>query len=291
MKTKLKEYLTILLELSKVRITVSVTFTTAVGYLLFKGRLDVDMLIVSLGVFILSCGSSAFNHFQERKYDALMTRTMKRPIADGRITPTQGFAIASILVLFGLWILVTFTNWDCFLLGVAALFWYNILYTPLKRVSSLAVIPGSVIGSIPPMIGWACAGGYLLDPTIVFLALFVFIWQIPHFWLLLLIYDEDYKKADYPTLTNIIGPISLKRLTYIWIIALVTCGVIIPYFSFTKDLIVLTILFVLGLVLSIRSRKVITQVLNRNGYFGIFTELNIYVLVVLLILSINRLIS
>jgi protoheme IX farnesyltransferase len=136
MKTKLKEYLTILVELSKVRITISVTFTTAVGYLLFKGRLDLDTLIVSLGVFILSCGSSAFNHFQERSYDALMTRTMKRPIADGRITPSQGFSIAAILVLLGLWGLIIYTNIECFYLGIAALFWYNILYTPLKRLSS-----------------------------------------------------------------------------------------------------------------------------------------------------------
>lgn len=291
MKTKLKEYLTILLELSKVRITVSVTLTTAVGYLLFKGRLDIDTLIVSIGVFVLSCGSSAFNHFQERKYDAIMTRTMKRPIVDGRISPSQGFAIASILVLSGLWILITFTNWESFYLGLAALFWYNILYTPLKRYSSLAAIPGSIIGAIPPMIGWASAGGYLLDPTIVFLALFIFIWQIPHFWLLLLIYDEEYKKADYPTLTNIVGPVSLRRLTFIWIVALVTCGVIIPFFSFTKDLVVLSILFVLGSLLVFRSRRVLTEVLDRKGYFAIFTELNIYVLVVLLVLSINILVK
>ncbi|MCX6148165.1 MAG: UbiA family prenyltransferase, partial [Candidatus Kapabacteria bacterium] len=198
---------------------------------------------------------------------------------------------AAILVLLGLWILIIYTNIVCFYLGIAALFWYNILYTPLKRFSSLAVIPGSVIGSIPPIIGWAAAGGDLLDPTIVFLALFVFIWQIPHFWLLLLIYNDEYSKADYPTLTNIIGPVSLKRLTFIWIVALVTCGVIIPYFSFTKELIVLSILFILGLILIFRSKRVLTETLDSKGFFAVFTELNIYVLVVLLVLSVNRLLN
>jgi heme o synthase len=104
------------------------------------------------------------------------------------------------------------------------LIWYNGIYTPLKKINPLAIIPGSLVGSIPPAVGWTAAGGNILDPQIIILSFFFFIWQIPHFWLLLLIFGKDYENAGFPTLMQIFSSDQLARITFIWIVATVVTG-------------------------------------------------------------------
>ena len=93
------------------------------------------------------------------------------------------------------------------------------LYTPLKRVSAFAVVPGSLIGALPPAIGWTAAGGSVADPSVLALAFVFFIWQVPHFWLLVGLHAEGYEEAGYPTLVSVFGRPRLSRLTFTW-----TCG-------------------------------------------------------------------
>jgi protoheme IX farnesyltransferase len=105
------------------------------------------------------------------------------------------------------------------LLGAAAVFWYNILYVRLKKVSAFAVVPGALVGSIPPVMGWAAGGGTLSDPRLAALAFFFFMWQIPHFWLHLLTYGKEYAEAGLPSLTEVFSPEQLERLTFQWVSA------------------------------------------------------------------------
>ena len=98
------------------------------------------------------------------------------------------------------------------------MFWYNAVYTPLKKVFSLAIIPGSLVGALPPLAGWVAAGGDILDPKIILISSFFFVWQIPHFWILLLIYGKDYDKGGFPTLTNVFSERQLKILLYIVVV-------------------------------------------------------------------------
>jgi len=217
----IKKYLDIFLELGKVRITFFVAISTSVGFLLYSGNINVGMILPTLGVFLLACGSSALNHYQEKDKDALMDRTKGRPIPSGRISPNGALVYAFVLIVISSLIIFYSANLTALVLGWINLIWYNIIYTPLKRINSLAVIPGSIIGALPPVIGWTAAGGYLYDPKILAVALFFFIWQIPHFWLLLMIYGKDYEKAGFPTLTKIFNNRQLSRITFIWIAALV----------------------------------------------------------------------
>lgn len=198
----IKKHINIILELGKVNITSFVAISSSLGFIVYSGNFSLKIILPTIGVFLLACGSSAFNHFQERETDAKMERTRSRPIPSGLITPFYAFITASILSLGGLALLYFSSNLSSMLLGIVALIWYNIIYTPLKKVNALAVVPGSIIGALPPMIGYAAAGGNPFDAQILVVALFFFIWQIPHFWLLLLIHNKDYEKAGFPTLTK-----------------------------------------------------------------------------------------
>lgn len=285
-----KELYRNLLGLAKIRITIAVTITTAVGYILFSGSIDINMLTSVISVFILACGSSAFNHIQERRHDSLMLRTKKRPLVNGNLKLSHALIFASAMSLIGLALLYFLDGYNEFLLGVSALVWYNGIYTPLKRLSSLAVVPGALIGAIPPAIGWVAAGGSIMDPQIWVVSLFIFIWQIPHFWLLLLLYDEEYKSAGYPTLTELINSEQLTRVTYMWIVALVASVMIIPMFGLTNIVALNILLLIAGARLVWNTRKLIggdSMGLFRNA----FKEVNIFVLIVLLVISADRLIS
>ena len=286
---ELKKHIGIILELGKVKITFFVAFSTSIGYLLNSARLEWEMILPAFGVFILAMGSSALNHYQERFSDALMERTKGRPIPSGRITSTYASITAASLTVLGSLIIYFSSNLTAMLLGWLALIWYNIVYTPLKKKYALAVVPGSLIGAIPPVIGWVASGGALFDIKILSLALFFFIWQIPHFWLLLLLYGKDYERAGFPTLTQIFSNTQLSRITFVWMAALATSCILIPFVSLSAHFATLLVIAALGVWLLIESRDILTNYLERIIFRKAFVRINLYVLAVVLVLSIDKL--
>lgn len=138
---KLKEKILILAELIKFRITFFVAFSTSAGFILYSRELSGGIVTSSIGVFLLACASSAINHFQERKLDALMNRTKNRPLPSGKISEKQAVIIISVLLLSGFSVLYIFANVLSVFLGLLAVIWYNVIYTPLKRKTALAVVP------------------------------------------------------------------------------------------------------------------------------------------------------
>ena len=286
---KLKEYIIILFELGKVRITSFVAVSTAIGYIMASGRIDVGLILPTFGVFLLAISSSALNHYQEGDIDGLMERTKNRPIPSGRMNSKNVlyvsitfFIISSILILFSSNEMAMFIGWVAFI-------WYNIIYTPLKRKYAFAVVPGSVIGALPPIIGWVAAGGSPLEPQILALAMFFFIWQVPHFWLLLLVYGKDYEKAGLPTLTQIFDNSQLSRITFIWIIGLSTSCFLIPLFGVSNNIVTYSILLSLSVWLIYSTGKMLFVYYNQTSFRKAFMQINIYVLAVVVILSIDKL--
>ena len=209
----------IFLELTKLRISGASTFTAAAGYVAFLRGANAGLVTTLLGILLLAMGSSALNEVQEHKLDALMPRTANRPIPRGDLSPATAALIAVAMAVAGFLLLLLAHNLTSALLGALALAWYNGFYTPLKRVSAFAVVPGSLIGALPPAIGWTAAGGHLTDPSVLALAFVFFIWQVPHFWLLVGLHAEGYEAAGYPTLVGLFGRPRLSRLTFTW-----TCG-------------------------------------------------------------------
>lgn len=218
------------LQLLKLRITAASTVTTVVGYVLARGRFDWPLLPVSLGILLQACGAAALNQVQDARVDALMARTAGRPIPSGRVSRRAASVFAATLLLVGtalLWVVSP----SAALLGIGAAVVYNLVYTPLKRVTPFAALPGALIGALPPAMGWTAAGGYLQDPSIHLVAFFFFLWQIPHFWLLLLFYGQDYRDGGMPSLLDRFDRGQVLRLTFLWIAAVCAAALLLPLTS------------------------------------------------------------
>jgi protoheme IX farnesyltransferase len=287
MKISLKDFMV----LCKIRITYFVAFSTAVGFILGGGKDLVLLAELIFGVFFLACGSAAMNQYQEWKSDARMDRTKNRPIPSGRISPATGLTISLSLMILGEIVLFWSSGMTTFLLGLFAIIWYNVIYTQLKKVTSLAIIPGALIGSISPAIGWAGSGAVLFSSDILPLAFFFFIWQVPHFWLLLLIHDVDYERAGFPTLTQKFSHEQLKRITFIWIFSLAASSMLIPLFGLSKQIFTVPVIFLAGVGLIWKSLSLLNQYLdNKKALWSTFIQINIYVLLISFVLSLDKLI-
>lgn len=277
-------------DLGKFKITVFVAFSTSVGFILSSGSLEIKLIWTLTGVFLLASGSSALNEYQEKDRDALMARTMNRPIPSGRISPASALIFSIAMLISGFGILFIFTDFITLMLGFTALVWYNVIYTPLKIRYAMAVVPGSIIGAIPPVMGWTASGGDLSHPGIMALALFFFIWQIPHFWLLVLLYDQDYQRAAFPTITQIYNNTQINRMTFIWIVSLGISSLLIPVFNNFQNVFVLVFLSILALWISIFSFRLVSQGSSRLLLRKTFLIINLYVLSVVAIIAIDKLI-
>lgn len=220
-------------ELAKLRITAAVTLTTATGYFLAARRLEWAIWLPLLGMFVLASGSAALNQWQERNIDARMRRTRDRPIPSGRIDSSSALFVALLLILVGFYCLscMTVNAHLALILGGIGVVWYNGVYTYLKRVTAFAVVPGALIGAIPPCVGYVSAGGGLYDPGILLVALFFFLWQIPHFWLLLLMVGGDYRMAGLPSVTEKLTQAQLARISFMWLLATAASALAFPALS------------------------------------------------------------
>ena len=214
-----RENTKIFLCLCKARISLFSSLSAAMGFFLAAGPAWESFPALFAGVFLLSCGACALNQYQERAEDGRMARTARRPIPSGKIRPGPALGVALLLIFSGEGFLLFTGNPAVPLLGASAVFWYNVLYTGLKKRSAFAVVPGALVGAIPPVMGWAAGGGSLSEPSLAALAFFFFMWQVPHFWLHLLTYGKEYAEAGLPSLTDIFSRDQLERLTFQWVSA------------------------------------------------------------------------
>jgi protoheme IX farnesyltransferase len=287
----LSDMMKVFTDLTKFRITALVSFTTGLGYILAANHLSFTLFYVITGIFLLAAASSSLNHWQEKNTDAMMDRTKFRPIPSGRIEPVTAVYVSLGLLLSGSVVLLAATNFTTFLVGIFTFFWYNGVYTPLKRKTAFAIIPGALVGALPPVAGWTAAGGELLDGRIMIIAAYFFIWQIPHFWLLLMLYGSDYEKGGFPTLNKVFSPGQLKRITSMWLAGNVMTAMMIPlfvYINYTTSFILLCAISVWMLGVTLRFLR---SAAERKEIRNTFIAINFYTLLLITILSIDKLIK
>jgi protoheme IX farnesyltransferase len=283
--------ITVLLELTKFRISLFSTFSASAGFILAKQEITLEIIVPILGVFFLACGSCALNQYQERKPDRLMDRTRGRPLPSGRLSSGVCLLISLSFMLLGSAILFNGPNLIAWGLGLFAILWYNGVYTHLKRKTPFAGIPGAMIGGIPPLIGWASGGGDILDPKILVISFFFFMWQVPHFWFLLLNFGRDYEKAGFPSLTQLFTSAQLRRMTFIWVFSTAVACMIIPLFGIIRSHFISGSLFVIGFWLVWKTYRILITRSQELPFRFNFKLINTYLLMVMFLFAIDQLIQ
>lgn len=278
-----------LLTLIKYKVSLAVTFTAITGYIVYSGNFDQHILSLVFGVFFLAGGSSALNEYQERELDLKMDRTKHRPLPSGEISPVHALLLSAFFVLTGILVLYLSFGFLPALLGVFNIAWYNLLYTNLKRITPFAVVPGSLVGAVPVLIGWTAAGGYIFDVTIVYIAFFLFIWQIPHFWLLMLKYGKEYEQAGFPTINQSINQESLKRIIFSWVISTSVFSIAIPVFIQNISGLFFIIIFVLNILFVVVFAKLSFGKVADLNLRKSFISINVYMILFMVLLIIHHL--
>jgi len=192
------ELLSEVAELCKARLSFLVLITTLVGFLLaWRGPMNFLLLGATLlGTALCAAGASALNQWWERDSDALMHRTRERPLPARRIHPSDALLFGLFISILGVAILALFTNPRAGFLAFATITIYVMVYTPLKKMTSLNTLVGAVPGALPPLIGWVAArGSYSLEGCLLFALLWF--WQMPHFLAIAWMYKDDYARAGF----------------------------------------------------------------------------------------------
>lgn len=224
---KVKDYF----QLIKFTLSFTVVFSCVICYLLAPGityNLKMVVLLFTAGMLITGA-ANAINQAVEKDTDALMKRTGKRPVADGRMSQHEAYTFACVAGISGVLLMWQFFNLASAGLSAFSLFLYAFIYTPLKKVNSIAVLVGAFPGALPCLIGWVAgtgefsAGGWILFGI-------QFLWQFPHFWAIAWVAHGDYSKAGFKLLPSDKGPTKFTAMQAImYSLLMIPCG-ILPYY-------------------------------------------------------------
>lgn len=235
----MKQFLADFSKLIKFRLTFLVVFSASVTFLIgskvpVNGVIPdinwMNWLILIIGGFLVTSAANCFNEVIEVDLDKLMTRTKDRPMPAGHMTTGQGLVSGLVMGLLGTWLLGKL-NIETGLLSVFSIFLYAFAYTPLKRKSPIAVIVGAIPGALPPLIGYVAAHGKI-DQIAVILFLIQFVWQLPHFWAIAWVLDDDYKKAGFRLLPTTKRDKTSAFITFLSTVVLIPVSLIPTYYGF-----------------------------------------------------------
>jgi len=228
------------LELTKPRVVALIMLTAVIGSLLAApGLPPLDALIFgNLGIALSAASAAAINHLLDRRIDARMARTRKRPLPTGHLAPTQALAFALLLGVASMVILVAFVNVLTAALTFASLIVYAVVYTVwLKRATPQNIVIGGAAGAAPPVLGWIAVTNHV-DPHALLLFLIIFAWTPPHFWALAIARRHDYAKADIPMLPVTHG-VEFTRLHVLLYTVLLSVVTLLPYMTGMSGLVYL----------------------------------------------------
>jgi len=282
----IKNKLKILLGLIKFRLSLMVAFSALAGYFLAASASLFSSLIVFIGVFFMAGGSCALNQYQEKNYDAKMPRTRNRPIPSGNIKAGDALLISVLFILFGYILLLTTGKLPA-ILGIINVILYNFIYTPLKTKTSFAILPGALVGAVPPIIGWTSAGNYLFEPQIMFIAIFMFLWQMPHFWLLLISYGKEYENAGFSSISNIMTEKQIKFMVFLWTLLTSVFIFFFPLFELSLSFVLLMLLTILNILFILFFYRIMFGRPHKHSIRKAFVTINSFMLLVLIIFIIN----
>lgn len=286
--SKLRDYM----QLVKFTLSFMVTFSALISYLLAPGINFgwLNMILLFTGGFLVTGSANAVNQVVERKSDAQMMRTAKRPVASGRMSVAEGWAFAVITLALGLFILWYYFNLAAAVIALVSWFMYAYMYTPMKKVTSFSVLFGAIPGALPCLIGWTA--GFLPEEPIQWgggWALFAiqFFWQFPHFWAIAWIAHKDYSKAGFKMLPSEEGQTRYSAIqAIIYSLLLIPAG-LIPYFIGLSGMVSLWIVLVANVLMVWQCIRLYNE-MNTGAARRVMFSSYIYLPVVLLALLADK---
>jgi protoheme IX farnesyltransferase len=226
---KVKDYL----QLVKLSLSIMVVFSSVICYLLAPKVVEYNwgmILLLFAGGMLVTGSANAINQVVEKDTDAMMKRTSKRPVAAGRMSEQEGWAFAILTGAVGIFILGNYFNWLSAGLAACSLFLYAFIYTPLKKINSIAVLAGAIPGALPCLIGWAAGDDKLSTGGWALFAL-QFFWQFPHFWAIAWIAHADYSRVGFKLLPADKGPTKFTALQTVIYSLLLLPVTLVPYYT------------------------------------------------------------
>ncbi|HUI67517.1 MAG TPA: protoheme IX farnesyltransferase [Nitrospirota bacterium] len=281
---EIKPYVT----LCRTNISLFTACSAATGFFLAPYHRITGVLLPAAAAFLLTCGASALNQYQEKDIDAKMERTRQRPLPSGIITSAQALSLALVLMISGLLLLVISGKVIATVLGLFAFLWYNGIYTHLKRITAFASVPGALVGAVPPAIGWSTAGGTLVDVRLFALCFVFIMWQIPHFWLLIIRRGEEYQKAGLPSLTAVMSTAQISRVTFVWIFSASVACLLLPLYGTIRSPLVYYSLIPPAAWLVWNGRALAQRQPAATLSSGLFKKINIYLFLIMSLLSLEN---
>jgi protoheme IX farnesyltransferase len=273
------------LALNKPVVVLLLLATTLGGMVIGAGGLPSwNIVLVTLVSGALAAGGSgAINQYIDRDLDGLMTRTSKRPIPAGRLTPAEGLAFGVTALLIAFYLLAGFVNILAALLTLAGMIYYIVIYSILlKKRSDQNIVIGGGAGAIPPMVGWAAATGRL-DLMAYFLFLIIFLWTPPHFWALALTRKNEYAAAGIPMMPVARGEAQTKKLILQYSIALVGTSLLVSVLGLAGWIYLLGAM-ILGVYLLYLALDVVRKGRNRV-YYRMYRHSSYYLFFLFLIMA------
>lgn len=286
--SKVKDYF----QLIKFTLSFTVVFSCVICYLLAPGvTYDLKMIVLLFTAGMLITGSAnAINQAVEKDTDAMMKRTGKRPVADGRMSQQEALTFAFIAGVLGVLLMWQFFNLESALLSAFSLFLYAYIYTPLKKINSIAVLVGAFPGAFPCLIGWVA--GFASNEQILWkggwiLFAIQFLWQFPHFWAIAWVAHTDYSKAGFKLLPADKGPTKFTALQAVMYSVLMIPVGILPYKFGMTGMISLWILVICNLFMVVQSVRLYMQMDVKAARRVMFSSY-IYLPIVLLALLFDK---
>ena len=274
--TKLKAYFQIL----KFRLSAVVAFSAGIGFLLASDTVSyLNLALIVLSGFMVTGGANIINQIKEIEYDRLMKRTQSRPLPMKVLSVEEAGIWALILSVLGLGIQLSFLNHLTAGLSILSLVLYGFVYTPLKRVGSIAVWVGALPGALPVLIGWTAVTDKIIpdSSTGAWLGVIVFaiqvVWQLPHFWAIAWVGDEDYTNAGFRLLLNK-GLKNKKTAFFIFLsnIALLVISMLPVYLGMLST-VVSVIVIIAGVLFALQSVLLIRNCDRKSALMLMFGSL------------------
>ncbi len=279
-------------QLIKFTLSFTVVFSSVISYMLAPNVVEYDLvsiLLLLLGGMLVTGSANAINQITEKDTDAVMKRTGNRPVASGRMSVQEASAFAFIAAIVGSLILWLYFSWYAAGLALLSLFIYGFVYTPLKKVNSIAVLVGAIPGALPCLIGWAAAydaenfswtGGWILFAI-------QFLWQFPHFWAIAWVAHQDYSKAGFKLLPSQQGPTKFTAIqTVIYSLLMIPVGML-PFFFNMSGLVSMWILVAANMFMVIQCVRLYINMDVKSARRVMFSSY-IYLPIVLLALLADK---